>query len=89
MMYSERRVVLAGENDQRDLKPPYTDPCNDHDGICVAQVGARQHLDTLSGYMMPRFAYRNFGDHEALVVNHNVGAELAPAAVRWYEIRNP
>jgi len=22
-------------------------------------------------------------------VNHNVGAELAPVAVRWYEIRNP
>ena len=37
---------------------------------------------------MFRLAYRNFGDHESLVVNHTVkGGELA--GVRWYEIRNP
>ena len=37
---------------------------------------------------MFRLAYRNFGDHEALVVNHTVlGGALG--AVRWYEIRNP
>jgi hypothetical protein len=37
---------------------------------------------------MYRLAYRNFGDHEALVANHTVaGGPLA--GVRWYEIRNP
>jgi hypothetical protein len=37
---------------------------------------------------MYRLAYRNFGDHEALVANHTVaGGPLA--ALRWYEIRNP
>ena len=38
---------------------------------------------------MYRLAYRNFGDHESLVVNHTVGTEAGSAAVRWYEIRNP
>jgi hypothetical protein len=37
---------------------------------------------------MFRLAYRNFGDHESLVVNHTV-AGGALAGVRWYEIRNP
>jgi cell division septation protein DedD len=40
---------------------------------------------------MHRLAYRNFGDHEALVVNHSVNAATSgtKAGVRWYEIRNP
>ena len=37
---------------------------------------------------MYRLAYRNFGDHEALVVNQSVTAGTA-TGVRWYEIRNP
>jgi hypothetical protein len=37
---------------------------------------------------MFRLAYRNFGDHESLVVNHTVLGGLL-SAVRWYEIRNP
>jgi len=44
-----------------------------------------------SGYLMQRLAYRNFGDHEAMVVNHTVdNGDLAPAvhvAIRWYELR--
>src|SRR2546429_6181040 len=37
---------------------------------------------------MFRLAYRNFGDHESLLVNHTVkGGALA--GVRWYELRNP
>src|SRR5260370_18860175 len=37
---------------------------------------------------MFRLAYRNFGDHESLVVNHTIkGGALA--GVRWYEIRSP
>ena len=35
---------------------------------------------------MYRLAYRNFGDHEALVVNHSVTAGSS-VGVRWYEIR--
>jgi len=37
---------------------------------------------------MYRLAYRNFGDHEALVVNHSVTAGSS-VGVRWYEIRSP
>ena len=38
---------------------------------------------------MYRLVYRNFGDHESLVVNHTVGTEDGSAAPRWYEVRNP
>ena len=41
---------------------------------------------------MTRLAYRNFGDHESLVVNHSVATgafNLGPVGVRWYELRNP
>src|SRR5258708_25117438 len=37
---------------------------------------------------MHRLAYRNFGDHEALVVNHSVTAGSS-VGVRWYELRSP
>jgi hypothetical protein len=35
---------------------------------------------------MYRLAYRNFGDHEALVANHSVTAGSG-VGVRWYELR--
>ena len=37
---------------------------------------------------MNRLEYRNFGDHEALVVNHSVSTGSS-VGVRWYEVRNP
>ena len=37
---------------------------------------------------MYRLAYRNFGTHESLVVNHSVVAGSG-GGVRWYEIQNP
>src|SRR6266404_9584991 len=37
---------------------------------------------------MYRLAYRNFGTHESLVVNHSVTAGSG-GGVRWYEIQNP
>ncbi len=38
---------------------------------------------------MFRLAYRNFGDHESLVVNHTIKNSAALAGARWYEIRSP
>ncbi len=38
---------------------------------------------------MYRLVYRNFGDHESLVVNHTVGTRDGSAALRWYEVRSP
>jgi hypothetical protein len=36
---------------------------------------------------MYRLSYRNFGDHEALVINHSVTSGTG-VGVRWYELRN-
>lgn len=55
---------------------------------CIPQTGTTQQLDSLADRMMYRLAYRNFGDHEALVTNHSVTSG-GVSGVRWYEIRNP
>jgi hypothetical protein len=57
-------------------------------GTCVPQPGTSQQLDSLGDRPMYRLAYRNFGDHEALVVNHSVTAGSS-VGVRWYELRRP
>lgn len=58
-------------------------------GACVPQLGTTTQLDSLGDRLMYRLAYRNFGDHEALVVNHSVQPTAGPVGVRWYEIRSP
>ena len=57
-------------------------------GTCIPQSGTTQKLDSLADRLMYRLAYRNFGDHESLVVNHSVTAGSS-VGVRWYELRNP
>src|SRR5260221_5595100 len=57
-------------------------------GTCVPQSGTTQQLDSLADRLMYRLAYRNFGSHERLVVNHSVTAGSS-GGVRWYEIQNP
>jgi hypothetical protein len=55
-------------------------------GTCIPQSGTSQRLDSLGDRVMFRLAYRNFGDHEALVVNHSITAGSS-VGVRWYELR--
>ncbi|MGC2112799.1 MAG: choice-of-anchor D domain-containing protein [Candidatus Korobacteraceae bacterium] len=55
---------------------------------CVPQPGTSNALDSLADRLMYRLAYRNFGDHESLVVNHSVAVN-GGGGVRWYEIRSP
>lgn len=55
-------------------------------GTCIPQGGTSDQLDALSDRLMFRLAYRNFGDHESLVVNHSVTAS-GVNGVRWYELR--
>ncbi len=58
----------------------------------VPQLGTTQTLATLGDRLMFRLAYRNFGDHESLVLNHSVAAGdggTNSIGVRWYELRNP
>jgi uncharacterized repeat protein (TIGR01451 family) len=68
--------------------------CNGSSMACVPQPqppGDGTLLDTLGDRLMYRLAYRNFGDHESLVVNHTVIADPTAlnTGVRWYEIQNP
>ena len=65
---------------------PFSEACGG--GTCIPQPGTTQQLDSLSDRLMFRLAYRNFGDHESLVVNHSVMAGNS-VGVRWYEIRSP
>src|SRR2546425_789316 len=59
--------------------------------MLAGDPGARMVFFDLStvnsgfGGMLP-LTYRNFGDHESLLVNHSVLAD-ARIGVRWYEVR--
>ncbi len=64
----------------------YSEACGG--GTCIPQGGVSQQLDSLGDRLMYRLAYRNFGDHESLVVAHSVTAGSS-VGVRWYELRNP
>lgn len=57
-------------------------------GISINQPNTGQTLATLSGRLMFRLQYRNFGDYQAMVTNHTVNAGGGRAGVRWYELRN-
>ena len=55
---------------------------------CIPQLGASStnKLDAIADRLMFRLAYRNFGDHEALVGNFTVSVS-GIAGVRWFELR--
>ena len=53
----------------------------------IPQPNTAQKLDALSDRLMMHLWYRNYGDHESLVVNHTVDVGGDHAGVRWYEIR--
>jgi hypothetical protein len=57
-------------------------------GACIPQLGTTMQLDSLADRLMYRNAYRNFGDHEAIVINHSITAGSS-TGVRWYEVRSP
>ena len=60
---------------------------------CIPQPNTRTRLDSLGDRLMYRLAYRNFSDHESLVVNHSVkvsgNKSNQVTGIRWYELRNP
>ena len=65
---------------------PFSEACGG--GTCVPQLGTTTQLDSLGDRLMYRLAFRNFGDHEALVVNHAVTSG-STVGERWYELRSP
>jgi hypothetical protein len=67
----------------------YTDACA-ATSACIPQPSGGEVLDALGDRLMYRLAYRNYGSHESLVVNHSIkGSGSTASAVRWYEIRSP
>jgi len=56
--------------------------------LCIAQPGTTAKLDAIPAQVMHRVAYRNFGDHESLVLNVTAVANGHDrAGVRWFELR--
>jgi len=66
-------------------------PCSPGSRNCIEQPGTANKIDILSYRQRPtwRLAYRNLGDHEALVTNQSVEARSGIAGARWWEIRSP
>ena len=52
----------------------------------VPQPSTTRMLDSLSDRLMNRLAFRVFGDHMAMVVNHSIVAGSS-GGIRWYELR--
>ncbi|MFH8387385.1 hypothetical protein ACH4E7_41875 [Kitasatospora sp. NPDC018058] len=81
----QTRTAVTGPGELRVA--PYNPACVRTDPTrCVPQAGTTQKLDSLSYSAMYRLAYRNFGDHQSLVVNHAVDVP-GSVGVRWYELR--
>jgi hypothetical protein len=56
---------------------------------CIPQPGTTRLLSVISDRLMFRGAYRNFVDHESIVVSHSVDPAVAGlvSGVRWYDFR--
>jgi len=58
---------------------------------CIPQPPPGELLEAEADRLLFRLAYRNFGDHESMVVVHSVAAgkgSTAISAMRWYELRS-
>ena len=53
-------------------------------GTCIPQPSTSRNLDSLGDRLMYRLAYRNFGAHQSMVVNHSVTSPQGTVAPRWY-----
>ena len=69
--------------------PSYSLACGGF-GSCEPQPSPGEKLDSLGDRLMYRNAYRNFGDHETMLVSHSVkpgSGATSQGAARWYEFR--
>ena len=55
---------------------------------CMQQPGTNQKLEALSGQLMNRLQYRNFGNYKTLVTNQTTKIDSCKAGIQWYEMRN-
>jgi hypothetical protein len=68
--------------------PSYSLACGG--GYCIPQPAPGEQVESLGDRLLFRLGYRNFGDHESMVVAHAVTpgkASTAVSAMRWYELR--
>ena len=87
---AEASLEFAGSFPVADFDSVF--PCGPSSRDCLPQPGITnpaQFLDVQSYRQRPlwRLAYRNFGDHEAMVTNQSVEALPGEAGVRWSELR--
>src|SRR5256885_8884390 len=68
---------------------PATAPCGGAAGQCIPQPNSPFVIDSVGDRLMFRLAYRNFIDHESLVISHSVdpGITGVVSGARWYEFR--
>ncbi|HEY1615588.1 MAG TPA: hypothetical protein VGF97_18055 [Rhizomicrobium sp.] len=69
--------------------PNFSEACGGFSN-CIPQPSPGEEVEGLGDRLMFRLAYRNFGDHESMVVAHNVSpgsSSKALSAMRWYELR--
>ena len=65
--------------------PNFSEACGGY-ADCIQQPAPGEEVEDLGDRLMFRLAYRNFGDHEALVVAQNVtpgAGSTAQSAMRW------
>src|SRR5436190_4055081 len=93
--WSNPGASTFGLNGQPNSITPVADfarpNCVHYAAGCIPQKGDSFQLDPIGDRLMARLVYRNFGDHEALVLTHTVVASGATMQIgpRWYEVRNP
>ena len=69
--------------------PSYSLACDG--GDCIPQPAPGEEVESLGDRLLFRLGYRNFGDHESMVVSHSVTpgkGSTAASALRWYEFRS-
>lgn len=68
---------------------PATAACGGAGGNCIPQPSSAALIDSLADRLMFRLAYRNFIDHESLVISHSVDPSVTGvvSAIRWYDFR--
>lgn len=67
--------------------PIFTLSCGGLGGNCIPQRASASALDSLGDRLMYRLAYRNFGDHQTWLVDHDAATPGGQVGVRWYEFR--
>jgi hypothetical protein len=78
---------LAVKHDSDIQTAAYDSNLCNYARACIGQPGTTSKVDALGDRLMYRLGYRNFGDHQTMVVNHTVDTGADHAGIRWYELR--